>query len=135
LAVVGFQSPEHLNWFRQANPDLQICLVTLWNHWALLWLKTDARPKNVVLPEGWIWLTRAAIPVSWPGQLEALIHVDGPVVQVCLLAVYKGHAKLQVAQTAKVSLGQVLRDLRAAKPGIAPFEFTDGSKQLRCGPF
>jgi hypothetical protein len=28
-------------------------------------------------------------------------------------------------------LGQVLRDLRAAKSGIAPLEFTDGSGQFR----
>jgi len=28
-------------------------------------------------------------------------------------------------------LGQVLRDLRAAKSGIAPLEFTDGSDQFR----
>jgi hypothetical protein len=28
-------------------------------------------------------------------------------------------------------LGQVLRDLRAAKSGITPFEFTDGSDQFR----
>src|SRR5450759_4957546 len=31
-------------------------------------------------------------------------------------------------------LGQVLRDLRAAKSGIAPLEFTDGSDQFRRGP-
>ena len=30
-------------------------------------------------------------------------------------------------------LGQVLCDLRAAKPGIAPFEFADGSDQFGCG--
>jgi hypothetical protein len=28
-------------------------------------------------------------------------------------------------------LGQVLRDLRAAKSGIAPLEFADGSYQFR----
>jgi hypothetical protein len=28
-------------------------------------------------------------------------------------------------------LGQVLRDLRAAKSGIAPLEFTNGSDQFR----
>src|SRR5664279_1154634 len=32
-------------------------------------------------------------------------------------------------------LGQVLRDLRAAKSGIAPLEFTDDSDQFRGGPF
>ena len=83
LAVVGCQSPEDLSWFRQANPGLQNCLVTVWNRWALMWLRTDSRPNNVALPEGWIWLTRGAIPVSWPGQLMALIHVGGPAVQIC----------------------------------------------------
>jgi hypothetical protein len=32
-------------------------------------------------------------------------------------------------------LGQVLGDLWAAKAGIAPLEFTDGSDQFRSGPF
>jgi hypothetical protein len=32
-------------------------------------------------------------------------------------------------------LGQVLGDLRAAKSGIAPLEFTDGSDQFRRRPF
>ena len=32
-------------------------------------------------------------------------------------------------------LGQVLGDLGAAKSGIAPLEFTDGSDQFRRGPF
>ena len=32
-------------------------------------------------------------------------------------------------------LGQVLGDLRAAKAGIAPLDFTDGSNQFRGGPF
>src|ERR1035437_1995267 len=32
-------------------------------------------------------------------------------------------------------LGQLLRDLRAAKAGVAPLECTDGSDQFRSGPF
>ena len=32
-------------------------------------------------------------------------------------------------------LGQVLGDLRAAKSGITPLEFADGSEEFRCGPF
>jgi hypothetical protein len=32
-------------------------------------------------------------------------------------------------------LGQMLGDLWAAKSGIAPFEFTDGSDQFQSGPF
>jgi hypothetical protein len=84
---VACQSPEDLNWFRQANPGLQSCLVTLWNHWALLWLRADTRPKNVVVPQGWMWFTRGAIPVSWPGQSQALIHTDGQAMQVCFAKV------------------------------------------------
>src|ERR1035438_3869178 len=69
------------DWFRQANPAFQEGLVTVWNEWTLLWLRSDARPKNVVAAAGWMWLTRGAIPVSWPGQSQALIHTDGPTVQ------------------------------------------------------
>jgi hypothetical protein len=32
-------------------------------------------------------------------------------------------------------LGQVLGNLRAAKSGVAPLEFTDGPGQFRSGPF
>lgn len=81
LAVVACRSAQDLAWFRQANPAFQEGLVTVWNEWTLLWLRSDARPKNVVAAAGWMWLTRGAIPVSWPGQSQALIHTDGPTVQ------------------------------------------------------
>jgi hypothetical protein len=82
LAVVACPSAKGLAWFRQANPALQAGLVTVWNQWILLWLRSDARPNNVVAAEGWMWLTRGAIPVSWHGQSQALVHTDGPAVQV-----------------------------------------------------
>ncbi len=83
LAVVACRWAKDLAWFRQHNPAFQNCLITLWNGWALLWLRSDARPKNLVVREGWMWLTRGAIPVSWPGQSQALIHTDEEPVQVC----------------------------------------------------
>ncbi len=83
LAVVGCQSLEALNRFREANAGLERCLVSTWKQMFLLWLRTDGPLNNAVLPEGWIWLRRGAIPICWPAlsllpSLSTLITTARP---------------------------------------------------------
>jgi len=83
LAVVACRSAKDVAWFRQHNPAFQNCLITLWNQWALLWLRSDA-PSEKRSGDGGLDVAHAGChPGEWPGQSQALIHTDEEPVQVC----------------------------------------------------
>src|SRR5260370_395937 len=63
LAVVASRSAEQVSAFRQANPALQKGLVTRWNGWYLVWLKTETRANNLAADD-WLWLRQGIIPLN-----------------------------------------------------------------------
>jgi len=63
LAVVASRSAEQVSAFRQANPALQKGLVTRWNGWHLVWLKTETRANNLAADD-WLWLRQGIIPLN-----------------------------------------------------------------------